>query len=717
MKTSSGNTPLFSRDGALLSMLISVVTFFFMALSALNANAQTANTIQLENAKPGTPGWAITNPVSILDWRVFNPLVDRAPEIEGYASATSVNRGDTIKFYVNTPEPYYTLTIYRMGWYGGVGARQVWPTAAGTSVSLVGKKQIIPAPNPTTGLVECNWSESYSLTIPSTSDKTNWATGAYVAKLTAGVSGKQSYITFMVRDDASTSTYLFQSSVTTSQAYNPWGGKSLYAYNSKDGAQARKVSFNRPYGQERQLGVGWLFDWEIFMLRFLEREGYDVSYVTNLDVHENGSSLLAHKAFLSVGHDEYWSYQMKSAVQTAKDSGVHLGFFSANEVYWQIRLESSSTGQANRTMVAYKEAAQSSDPYAIDTNTANDKFITTRWRDLIPLFKVTDKIAQPENGLIGTMYHGDPVLGDIIVSDPTSWVYAGTGVSKGTNFGFLLGYETNAVFDNGFSPRGLQVVAVSPDPFGGSQVTLHTSASGSLTFATGSMNWSWGLDGLQWNWPMPTASGAFGSELYVSSAAQQVTRNVLARFALKPLAMPTSVVATAADRSVYLDWTPTSGASSYNIYRALTPSGSANVPYRTGISSSSFFDSGVVNGTTYYYQVVAINGAAESARSDEVSATPQANVAVQPPTNLEVGEANGKYADLSWTQSASAGITGNKIYRSTSSKGPFTLVATVAKSTSYRDKTPDKNIDYYYLVTAVKNVLESQPSNTAKLDR
>src|SRR5205807_1234894 len=128
--------------------------------------------------------------------------------------------------------------------------------------------------------VECRWTNPYVLAIPSTpGDPTDWASGVYLAKLTTGVSGKQSYIIFAVRDDARPSSYLFQSSVTTFQAYNSWGGKSLYDFSST-GGRAFKVSFNRPYDDGAGTGnfVNGVSGWEHNMLRFLEREGYDVAY-------------------------------------------------------------------------------------------------------------------------------------------------------------------------------------------------------------------------------------------------------------------------------------------------------------------------------------------------------------------------------------------------------------------------------------------------------
>src|SRR6266852_3062669 len=326
------------------------------------ALAQTANPIQIENAKPGTTSWNLDNSAS-------------NHEIEGYASLTSVNAGGQISFFVNTSDPTFTLIIYRLGWYGGLGGRQMT-----NPVDLPGTAQTIPAPDPNTGIVDCNWINPYVFTVPSA-----WVSGVYVVKLTGDSSGKQFYITFVVRNDGRASALLYQMSVTTYEAYNNYGGKSLYDYNSTSsipqaqvgGAglnSAVKVSFNRPYEDS---GEGHFFRYEFDMVGFLEQNGYDVTYSTDVDTHTRPSELGLHKAFLSVGHDEYWSLEMRQNVTNALNQGLSLGFFSADDCAWQIRFEPSLvTGDPNptRTIVAYKEDA-SKDPDA--SNPATYNLVTT----------------------------------------------------------------------------------------------------------------------------------------------------------------------------------------------------------------------------------------------------------------------------------------------------------------------------------------------------
>src|SRR4051794_17523973 len=124
-----------------------------------------------------------------------------------------------------------------------------------------------------------------------------------------------------------------------------------------------KVSYNRPFRTrvDSMHGIDFIKDWvlnaEYPMVRFLERNGYDVSYSTGVDTDRAGALLLTHKVFLSVGHDEYWSSRQRTNVEVARNAGIHLAFFSGNEVYWKMRWESSIDGAetSHRTLVCYKE--------------------------------------------------------------------------------------------------------------------------------------------------------------------------------------------------------------------------------------------------------------------------------------------------------------------------------------------------------------------------
>src|SRR5438132_194491 len=251
------------------------------------------NPIVLENQLPGSGNW------------MWSKLADDTnQQIKGFASATSVKQNENLTVYVTVnPAQNYTIDFYRFGWYGGAGARlrlHVGP--------LSGFQQ---APCPTdasTGLIACTWTPSYTLTVPS-----DWTSGVYGALLTND-QGFQNYVMFVVRDGRP-APFLYQQSIATDQAYNDYPndgrtGKSLYGFNSygantdSGSTAAVKVSFDRPQADS---GLGQFYRWELNFIRWLERSGYDVTYSTDLDTHANGAELLNHKAFLSVGHNEYWS--------------------------------------------------------------------------------------------------------------------------------------------------------------------------------------------------------------------------------------------------------------------------------------------------------------------------------------------------------------------------------------------------------------------------
>ncbi len=562
-----------------------------VALSALLScafHAKALNPIQIENGNAGTTNWQLTNPAT-----------DR--EIEGYASATSVNIGGTLTFYVSVKNPFSdtqaTYEIYRMGWYGGSGGRLI-STAPGPDHTLT---QPMPTMDPQFGTFDCNWTASLTMGIPS-----NWVSGFYLMKLTALPSGKQSYIIFVVRDDARISDFLFQSSVTTYQAYNNWpgypDGKSFYG-NSSQGIGAIKVSFNRPYAisnnpmvsnpasQNGRFGVGageFLItlnhkDYttargqEYNMVRFLEKEGYDVTYNTNLDTHRDGLSLLRHKAFLSVGHDEYWSMQMRSHVENALARGVNAAFFSANTSYWQVRFEPSSNGQGDRVMVGFKDRQTdylgNEEPTQCLITTNNDYSETTRYLDpadnicksriasgkrMLNCPLKTTLFSDPSVGLPENLMMGVSVVGlfyqqpanhysaDIVVSDASHWAYTSTGLQNGDHLPFLAGYEVDGITCG--SPPNVARLAHSPIAAGSCDGTAPTTVctdmvtriadSGARVFSTGSIQWSWGLDDYsadeanlcQYPSCQNTCSGSPTWPHLCNTKAQQITRNVLNGF-------------------------------------------------------------------------------------------------------------------------------------------------------------------------------------------
>jgi len=466
-------------------------------LNPVHAKAAAANAIQDENSLPGDPTWNDFNAPAQPD------------VLSGFGSKISVNHGDSIDFFVTTTAASFTIDIYRTGYYGGAGARKV--TSLG---SFTGVHQAIPNPDTVTGMVACNWTKATTLTIPST-----WVSGVYLARLN-GSDGNKSFIFFVVRNDGGTEDVLFQASVTTYQAYNSWGGPSLYNVDPQGifkGKHATKASFDRPFNPGDSNGAGHYLFYEYKMVYWLEKQGYNVSYITDVDTDTNVNHLTNHKAFLSVGHDEYWSKGMRDNLQAAINAGVNVAFFSANAMYWQIRFEPNAAGTPDRVEVGYKDFATDTTPPGPDPQWhVNNAIVTTDWRG--------DPVNNPENGVIGIMYEDQNAGGNYpyVVQNASNWVYAESGFVNGTSVPGIVGYEYDKVFNNGATPAGLTVLSNSPVV--GSEVqnsiansSLYTAASGARVFAGGTIVWSWGLANIQGN----TAANA---------GIQQTTTNILNNF-------------------------------------------------------------------------------------------------------------------------------------------------------------------------------------------
>jgi hypothetical protein len=360
-------------------------------------------------------------------------------------------------------------------------------------------------------LVSCsNWSVSYRLTVPA-----DWVSGVYLVKLVRHDTGGENGTVFVIRDDNRKSDILFQLSVATYLAYNSWDGKCLYSSLSWDycptvseTSRAVKVSFNTPYISFPFYSQNTYFWSDYPMVYWLEAQGYDVSYFTDIDTHGSGkpnehNKLLDHRVFLVVGHDEYWSQEMRDAITAARDAGVHLGFFSSNVSYWRIRLEPDPwNGQPDRVVVTYKTTESGPpDPSGYPTGT---------WRD-------PEGANDPENALIGVQYVGDDDVRyfplRVTAEQAKDQIYRHTGLQDmppGTYVDIgkhLIGWEWDAVVNNGRTPEGLVVLAASP-VYGGlladagrlyfyhnavANVTRYIAPGGAIVFASGTNQWAWGL--------------------------------------------------------------------------------------------------------------------------------------------------------------------------------------------------------------------------------
>jgi hypothetical protein len=500
---------------------------------AVPCGLPTSNPVACENLLPGSPP---------SEWDLPDREGDRT--IEGFTTDISANIGGTVEFKVDTSASSYRVDIYRLGWYGGNGARKV---------DTVLPSVPLPQPQPnclsdtTTGLVDCgNWAVSASWTVPA-----NAVSGLYLARLHRPDTGGASHIPFVVRDDASRSALYVQMPDTTWAAYNQYGGNSLY--RGSPAGRAYKVSYNRPdtvRGDEFTRTS--LFNDVIPMLRFLERNGYDLSYTSGTDVDRRGELLLQHRAYLSIGHDEYWSARQRANVEAARDAGVHLAFFSGNEIFWKTRWEPSidGSGTDHRTLVSYKESidGRRTDPSGVWTGT---------WRD--PTFSPPADGGRPENALTGTIFmvnccRFDPLTVSAEEGRLRFWRNTGLDAmaAPSTDVGpGVLGYELDADLDNGHRPPGQialstttkmwpSVLVDNGDTYrpgmATHSLTYHRAASGALVFGAGTVHWSWGLDATHDpdDIPPPPADPRI----------QQATINVLADMWAQPLTLQPGLTAS-----------------------------------------------------------------------------------------------------------------------------------------------------------------------------
>jgi hypothetical protein len=439
--------------------------------------------VSKENGLPGSTGWT---------------LPARGTGISGYAVPASVDVGQEVGIAVSTISPTYDLDVYRIGWYGGSRGRLVsW------AHGLPGLDQGTWMPqtfgvsncrtclyNQPTGLLEPRWSVTHRLVIPK-----SWLSGDYLVRLMTPA-GDTANAYFVVRDDRYRSQVLAVLPLNTYQAYNNWGGKSLYSSNSVGPATlssgefkgaATEVSLERPYASYS--GVRQDFE----MVAFLERNGYDVTYATSVDLDRDPALLTRHRIFISVGHDEYWSRAMRDHVESARDRGVNLLFLGGNDLFWQVRYRQGAGGTDRSVLVCYRSAG-------IDPVAASDPAAATvRFAD--------PPLSRPASSLTGTVYT-DPILKQpaawVVAPTAPAWLLAGTSLSPGSSIAGLVGVECDRLDTSQPVPQSLVVVSDSPVTKSGTTLShcdsvYYRARSGAQVFSAGTWSWEDFLDGPKQN--------------------------------------------------------------------------------------------------------------------------------------------------------------------------------------------------------------------------
>ena len=437
---------------------------------AATAAAQS-NPVQIENAKPGTTDWLLTRVVRHDD-ELYELGWQRRKGIEAYASRTSVKAGDTLDIHVSTsPAARYSVSIYRLGYYGGAGARlmRTFGPLQGSAgeTPLDGRRNVI----------ECDWKVGVTVEIPR-----DWLSGVYLGKLStlSSPTGQyldldmtsESYVIFVVRDERK-ADLLFQASDMTWLSYNRWPRwRSMYdlgeaPWGASDERVGNDVSFDRPYAlywngypagfHPLTNGSGEFLMTEFPLAFWLEKEGYDVSYISNVDTHTDGSGLLRAKAFLSVGHDEYWTDRMFDNVTRARDAGVSLAFLSGNSLSGVVELLPGTDGRPYRVM-----------------RRAGREF-------------------EREHELMGATSYGVG-FADWTADTPDHWAFEGTNMKKGDRVAQLVGWEYHGA--PLASHPGLVVLSEGPvyaangERTGAYATTLYAARRGNLVFNAGTCWWN-----------------------------------------------------------------------------------------------------------------------------------------------------------------------------------------------------------------------------------
>jgi hypothetical protein len=439
-----------------------------------------------ENRKKGDPRWRIDR-------------VGGLHEIEGWADRTSVKPGEKVGLHISTTAATYRVTVARTGYYQGCYGRRVWQSEV--LKGEVGAPPRIIAP---TSTVVTDWPVSLTL------DTTGWVPGFYSIRLDADTGG-QRYIMLAVRSGDAHGKVVLLNADTTWQAYNVFGGYSLYlGPNGAFATRARAVTFDRPYGgNEGAQGDGEFMVNLLPLVALVEGSGYEAEYLSDTDLHADPHCLDGAVAVLSPGHDEYYSMEMREHLTAARDRGINLAFLGSNAIYRHIRLDSTTVGE-NRLQTCYKVPQE--DPLYGQ----NDALVTGQWRYA--------PNPRPESVLTGVFYESNPCNADMVVRNPKHWLFAGTGAYDGMRLPGLVGPEYDRVNLSVETPRPIEVLARSPlvcnGTYSHSDMAYYTTPSGAGVLSTGT------------NWWIQAIGGSKGMDCHRFTGS--VTKNLLHVFAKGP---------------------------------------------------------------------------------------------------------------------------------------------------------------------------------------
>lgn len=434
--------------------------------------------------------------------------------VEGYAWPLSAKAGETVGLHVSTPNGEFQYEIFRLG--AQSIAMKLNEGDQSTVYKAAGRAYPVPEKASSEG---CGWPAAAQFTVPA-----HWPSGYYEVRFTTNDNGglythrgrrsAQSSCYFVVRPSqpGKETKILLQLATNTYNAYNNWGGFSLYAYNGRAGNQGHKVSFLRPPASQYS-------SWEHPFVKWAEQNGYKLDFATNEDLEFRPEMLASYKLVLSVGHDEYWSAPMRDNLEAYIAKGGNVAFFSGNSVCWQVRAEDKGTA-----LTSWKQHAEG-DPQFVSGEL---KTLSTLWSHHL--------VKRPENQLTGVGFlfggyhisHGMMMggSGGYTVHRPKHWAFEGTGLLQGDLLGArhtVVGYECDgcemtigpdglpAPTGNDGTPKNFTILATAPaiwekndahwyekfdrDRLGAAVLGTYTSEKGGTVITAGSTDWAHGLRG------------------------------------------------------------------------------------------------------------------------------------------------------------------------------------------------------------------------------
>lgn len=468
----------FSRVRRLGSLAGSALLFVACNSATTSGPSGPRRSVAQENSRQGDPSWYVLP----SQW---------APQAQlaAWASPYAARFGDNIDLFIHATNGPVNVRVYRLGWYRGAGGRLF---AQQPKVSAAAQPSCTP---PFPGPVRCPWSVTTRVAIGN-----DWVSGLYLVRID-DATGRTAYAPFVLTDTRP-APFIGIVPQFTWQAYNKYGGSSLYTPGAGDsseaqlGAFAHFVSFERPFGTG---GGGSLVfadfkSHDLRDIRFLERNGYDLTYASDLDLTSAGRGV-PHptNGLVFLGHDEYWTYGERSTVERMRDAHTHLAFLSGNIGYWNIRLSSGTvTSRSGHEITCYK--------FDADPGATADTEVTTLFR-LPPL-------NRPENSLVGVEYvvgtQTTPlqalVVSDTSVGAEASAFLQAASLHPGDALRNQVAVEGDRIIPPG-TPAGLQVIFRSPivpkfhvpyAPF--YYTTFYVAHSGAGVFAAGDVEYGRGLD-------------------------------------------------------------------------------------------------------------------------------------------------------------------------------------------------------------------------------